>query len=304
MTPPLLHTEGSPYALAVVRIGTFSIALLEVLTSPLTWLADIPVEWFGAWGLAAYLPRSFYGLMLLPESLLALQWLTAACCVLVILGVRPFIPVALFTCLLLFLFDALTKGFQGFANHGRLALLIVAVVIAMFPAADAYSIMRARRPFAKRDLYAAPLLGSTFLICLAYSFIGLHRFFIGGWKIFLDDTLLVYFIRNTMRDVGGSQFDFGLAIAETLWLAAFMKLGYFITTLAEALSPLCLVSHTFRRCWLCIMIPFHLMTVITMKISFHNNLMLILLLMTPLAYCFVPGEKNAVAGPSRTLPER
>lgn len=279
-----LHRHGNATALGVARIGVFGIILREVWKAPLERLANLPSDWFGPWGLMAYLPSGVYEWLLTREALVGLHWLLIGGCVLLILGARPYLPIALATWALFLLFDTLTKGFQGFANHGRAALLIVAFIFAIFPAADGVSVFGRRKSPAHPDLYALPMLASAFLVCLAYAFIGWRRFFASGWAIFVDDTLLNYFVRNSLRDGGLGGPNYGLLVADSYWLVVTCKVGFFVTTLAESLSPLCLLSTRFRRVWLCIIMPFHLGTVVFMKISFLNNLMLIGLLLTAVPY--------------------
>lgn len=154
----------------------------------------------------------------------------------------------------------------------------------MFPAADACSVFGPRRKQAAPELYAAPLLCASFILCLAYAMIGIHRFFVGGLAVFTDDTILAYMMTNTFRRGDSYQFNYGLWFVTSPTLAILAKAGYFITTVFEALSPLCLLSHRFRRIWLLIMLPFHIATVLTMKILFFNNIVLILLLLTQWPY--------------------
>lgn len=279
-----LHQNGSAEALGVVRIGVYCTLLIEIWSSPIYWLADLPGEWFGAWGLAAYVPREFYLYLLNSPALWALQCGLLVLSLLLILGIRPFMPMALMTAGLFFLFDALTKGFQGFSNHGRVALLLVTGILAFFPASDAISIMGRRRKLSAPTMYAAPLLSAAFLLCFAYSLIGLHRLFAGGPEIFRDDTIITYFVRNTLRHGGTVNFDFGLMFMNNAWLGYCAKFGFLVTTVFEVLSPVCLVHHGFRRVWLCVMIPFHIATYFTMKILFLNNLFLIVLLLTEWPY--------------------
>ena len=57
-----------------------------------------------------------------------------------------------------------------------------------------------------------------------------------------------------------------------------LETGYPIVTLLEILAPLCLVSLWFRRGFLLMMLPFHVMTFLVMGILFWENLALYVLL--------------------------
>ncbi len=83
-------------------------------------------------------------------------------------------------------------------------------------------------------------------------------------------------------------FSYGLWILENPWIEGLFKAGFFLTTLAEVFSPLCLFSRRFRIFWLLLMIPFHFLTLFTMNIFFWENLLLLVVLFTGLPHLFTP----------------
>ncbi len=52
----------------------------------------------------------------------------------------------------------------------------------------------------------------------------------------------------------------------------------------EILSPLVLISTWFRRAWLAVILPFHVLTLLSMNIFFWENMILIVVFLTGLGY--------------------
>ena len=69
--------------------------------------------------------------------------------------------------------------------------------------------------------------------------------------------------------------DWGLIVANSTFLLVVFKTGFFIITLFEIASPLIFFSRKFRIVWLAVIIPFHFLSLITMKIFFWENTILI-----------------------------
>ena len=72
----------------------------------------------------------------------------------------------------------------------------------------------------------------------------------------------------------------------------------------EMLSPLCLFSRRFRWLWLAVIIPFHFTTLFTMNIFFDYNIILLLLLLTPLPFWVATrlGTREELSGRVGTQP--
>jgi hypothetical protein len=82
-------------------------------------------------------------------------------------------------------------------------------------------------------------------------------------------------------------FTLGFDIINSSLLLPLAKIGYFLTTVFEALSPLIFVSRYFRYAWLAVIIPFHFCSVLTMNIFFWENVIIILIFLTPLPGIFL-----------------
>jgi hypothetical protein len=68
-------------------------------------------------------------------------------------------------------------------------------------------------------------------------------------------------------------------VLEARGLSLVIITGFAVVTLFELLAPLCLVFRGFRYAWLLTIIPFHFLTLLTMKIFFWQNLLLICVLL-------------------------
>jgi hypothetical protein len=127
------------------------------------------------------------------------------------------------------------------------------------------------------------------VLCFSYTATGISRLVLGAPAVFHPDTLTAwiagYSFETTYHgwSVGRAVLDLPLA-ARALFSA-----GLILVTATELLAPCCLVSRRFRRLFLAIMIPFHLITYVTMNILFWENLAL---------YAFLFEIPRSVAGPT------
>jgi hypothetical protein len=277
-----LHDQASPEALAVVRIGVFGLWVIYLAACDLTRFSDLPLEWFHPRGFFRLANRDMILIALSAPVLNAIYCFAWFGCVAVIFGVRPYLPLALATWAALMFVDAVSKGFQGYVNHGQLVMLFAALILAVFPAGDSMSIFR-RRASQPPNLYAAAMYACAMALCIPYMFIGVRRIFTGGIDIFMDDSIANYIVEKSMR-YSAFTFDHGLSLIGRPWLILGAKIGFVVITVFEICSPLCLVSTSFRRCWVLVMLPFHVMVLLTMRISFGENMVLIVLLLTAFPY--------------------
>ena len=268
-------------ALGIARIAVFGMWFLVVAFSPLSVLAELPLSLFNERGVIALIPPDVQAWLLDVTVLQVLKGALLAGCALLVLGVRPYTPLAITTTALLLLFDGLTKSFNGFVNHAQIGILYAAMILALFPAADAMSIMRRRDSDARSASYAAAMATVPLVMCCAYAFIGTNRIIAGGVEIFTGDAIVRY-MAATSLSYSYASFTLGLAATVYPALATLFKLGFAVTTCFEILSPLCLVSSRFRLAWLAVIVPFHAMTLLTMNIFFWENLVLILVFFTPI----------------------
>jgi hypothetical protein len=245
-------------------------------------MADLPREWWTAMGFLRWLPSSLDAVLFDPQVLRALRWSALALAVAAAAGVRPYPLLAASFCAVYLLLRGLASGFLGFINHGWLALALFAVMLAAFPAAEAFALRRSSPKRQRVELYVAPIVAMGAVFCTCYFLLGLRRFAHGGLAIFTNDALPTYLAVAALKDGADGGFEYGVAALASPLAAVVLKVGYFVVTLMELLAPLCVASTAFRLLWLGVMIPFHVSTLFTMNILFENNLVLMLLLLTPL----------------------
>ena len=114
------------------------------------------------------------------------------------------------------------------------------------------------------------------LLCLTYCLVGLNRLFVSP-QVFTGNSMEVWAIDASLR---AYYFDTGIGwrLPEWPWIVFLLRLGLPVVTLFEITAPLCLVSSHFRRAFMLVMIPFHLLSLVLMNIFFFDDLCLYLLL--------------------------
>lgn len=286
MTTERAYTaREASYALAVVRVVVFGLCGWDLVSSgDPARLASLPGEWYVAPGFFRWLPDAFYETVFDPRLLVTLRWVAVGLAGAAMTGLRPYPFWAGAFCALYLLLKTLGAGFGGFIAHGWLGILFCSWILAVFPAADSLAFGRSRPRDRRVEPYAAPIVLMSGILCLCYFLLGTRRFARGGIEIFANDALPTYIGLNSLRHSAYGGFDLGLLILTSPVAAVAMKAGYLVVTVMEVLAPLCLFSSRFRWLWLAVMIPFHFSTLFTMNIFFDYNIILLLLLLTPLPF--------------------
>ena len=267
----LLHADASARTLGVARIWVFGMCLADLLREPTHELADIPFVYLSRVGPLVVLPASWFAALYTASGLAVLKTATAALLVASIAGLRPFRPIAVTACVLLTVQYALLRS-TGDVNHGELAMLYAAWVLAVSPSADALAV-GARPPERAPAVHAAPMVLIAFLFCLTYALTGIYRLAMGAPAIFLDDAGTWPVLRAALRP-GPFDRAYGAEIlASPAGWSAFPVVFAWVTLL-EVLAPLCLVLAPFRRLWLVSTVVFHLASWLTLQILFVHNLLL------------------------------
>ena len=99
----------------------------------------------------------------------------------------------------------------------------------------------------------------------------------GGMEQFFNHAMNVHILVNTLN-YSKYGFDLGLMVAASPALMILFKTGFFAITLFEVTSLFTLVNRPFRFIWMGVMVPFHLLSLLTMNIFFWENVILILVL--------------------------
>lgn len=268
-----LHQNATARHLGALRIWVFAMWIADLVKDPITDLAAVPFSYFQPVGVLRWLPLNFWRVVH-TEQVLRLWW--AALLLLLVmaaLGTRHYRVVAGAACVLLTGYQGMIYGF-GEVTHAELVALYTVYILAVFPSADALAIRRVRGPTAPGPVYQAALLAATITLLVTYLFTGVRRIFAGGIDIFLDGTIL-----SMVADGAATPDHFQRAVG--LWtlaspLAAMsLQVGFVAVTAFEILSLLCLSSTWFRRCWLGVMLPFHVLSWPLLQTLFLHNILLI-----------------------------
>ena len=273
----MIHEASDAESPALLRISVFSMWFYHLWKDPIHELASLPRELFSPIGVMELLPAAAWPLILSTPFLWGMKILLLLTLPLLILGVRPFWRIAVPVCIALTLYQGLTRSF-GKINHGELAMLYAAYVLAVSPCADALGVMNPGTRSSK-SRYAGTLLAMAAVLCLTYTFVGVRRFAVGGLEIFLDESILAYVAHRSVEP--GPFVNFGLDVLKSPLLSKALEVSFFVLTVFEALSMLVLFNRWFRWCWIIVMLGFHVATIITMQISFSANIVLIVMLLTP-----------------------
>lgn len=257
----------------------FGFWFADVVKDPIVPLSGIPLEYFRPFGLMRWLP----GIERALHTPLALQVFWAALLILLAfsaLGTRFHHLVSSGACLLLTIYLGLILGFADVSN-APLAALYVACLLAILPSADGLSIRRDVSSQRRPELYPAGMVAATIAFLATYMFVGVRRVLTGGFDIFLDGTILrTIAVRSAQPDFVDS--TLGLQVMASPALSSVIEIGFVVVTGFEMLSLLCLASTWFRRCWLAVMVPFHIISWPLMQILFVHNLLLMCVLLVDL----------------------
>ena len=276
----MLHENATARHLALLRMWVFGMWIGDLLKDPSTDLAEIPLAYYQPVGVLQGLPTSFWEAAL-SEPLLQIWW--GALAVLLLLsgvGVPFYRGVALVTCVLLTFYQGVIFGFTS-VTHGPIAALYIAWILAVFPSADAFSLRRNPKPSPSNHVYQAAILTATVLFLATYMLVGVRRVVDGGIDIFLDGSILRFLARNSVSPDHLSQ-RLGLRLLEYPGLSTMFEVGFVIVTFFEIFSLLCLSSKWFRRSWLAVMLPFHVLSWPLLQLLFLHNILLICVLLVDL----------------------
>lgn len=268
----MVHERAGAGALRIVRAVVFALWAGIVADTQLGLWASLPRWMFDPPGILRLIPEALWTAWLDPVILEVFRWILVVLLVWAAAAPRPsragLIPVAL----ALVLFHGFVLGWGGYLNHSRIGPMYVAVFLAFVPHQAAADEPR---------VAGASLFLAALLISVAYLLIGVHRFLVGGIQIFLNDALPAYMLLRTFEP-GSYSFEVSYWLLQHGWVIPILKLGFFVTTVAEVLSPLVLFHRRLRLAWLAVIVPFHVVTLFTMNIFFWENLVLIALLFSEL----------------------
>ena len=276
----LLHENATARHLALLRIWVFGMWLADVLKDPPVELAEIPLAYYEPVGVLRWVPTHAWEIAL-SEPWLQIWW--GALVVLLLMsasGVPFYRGIALVTCALLTFYQGMIFGFST-VTAAPLAALYIAWIVALFPSADALSLRGRPEAAPSSQVYRAAILTATVLFLATYMLVGVRRVVDGGIEIFYDGSILRVLAGNFYRPDYLPR-SLNVRVLESANLSTMFEVGFVIVTLFEVLSLLCLASKWFRRSWLAVMLPFHVLTWPMLRLLFLHNVLLIGVLLVDL----------------------
>ncbi len=269
---PPLHADAGPGALRFVRTIVFGLWAVIVADTSLHAWADLPAWMFNPPGILRPISPEVWSALIDPTVLIVFRVALLLGLIWATVSRRPsrflLIPVALG----IVLFHGFILGWGGFLNHARMGPMYVALLLAA---------MDHRTPEDRPERIGAGLFLTALVLSIPYFLIGFHRFLVGGLEVFTGDALPLYMLLRTLEP-GSYTFQTSYWLLQYTWILPFLKAGFFLTTVAEVLSPVALFHRRLRLAWLAVIVPFHVATLFTMNIFFWENLILIALLFTNL----------------------
>jgi hypothetical protein len=275
-TTSLLHQGASRKALHVFTAYVFGVWALKILMDPLYNLSRLPREMADPVGILNLMPAEWMSVLLTEPALWGIKIVGLVCCLASM--VPRLLPMAgPVACLAFTLQESLIRS-VGIVNHPEVALIIAGYVLVLFAWYRAAGVGRGatETPF---NPYAVPLVTIALILTVAYAFVGVNRLYLdGGPYMFASETLPNYIYHRTLiPNLFG--FEFGKTVSEWPWLMIVgTKMGFFISTIVEITAPFCLISRYYRFFFLVVMIPFHIVILLTMNISFAENVLLYVVL--------------------------
>lgn len=274
--------------ISLIRITLLCIWTVILLLTPLPNLAYLPSEIAEGWGLSWWLFNSSTVKHILFNQffLWSLKVIGVGLCLISMFSTNNkwSFPSAV---IIVFIFDAILRSFNGFINHAQLASLYILVILAILPKVTYYPAhyffkFPLRNGFEDSSLNDKAYWSDfvyiiRLVVIIPYTFIALNRFIGGRIDVFTGDALMVY-ITGTSLDYSNYGFSFFIEIMQRPFWSFALKLGFFLTTFFEAASIGVLLSSWFRRLWLIVLIAFHFVTLFAMNILFWENLVLIAVL--------------------------
>lgn len=281
----MIHRNVTADTLGFVRAWVFGLWLIIIAIDPYYLLGEFPRSTLEPIGMLRLLPYSAWSSVINETTLIIHKALTLALVAAAMLGLRPYHVIALAASVLLAFHQTLIR-FMGFFNHSELFLLYCAVILAIFPAADGFAWGRWRsRPDNPKPIYAATLLLMASLGTMAYVNISAFRLAFATPEIFIRPTMDVWLARHVRFNTLWG-YEIGIWCLNHPPVMAVIRIGYFVTTIFEVLSPLCLFWRRFRYLWFIVIVPFHFSTWFLMGIFFWHNLLLMPVLLVDIGSFF------------------
>jgi hypothetical protein len=277
----MIHERVSKERLAVVRMGVFTVIFLHALTNPLQAFHLLPPELHVRIGLARLLPDVLWDLLRTEAGLMGLRCSLALTAVLAAVGIQGYRYVAAACAALLLVFEGCWH--LGSAVHSLLVVTYAAILLAAFPAADAFAL---RKPpsvtdDSRRASYAGAMQVITFTLLLTYTVTGLYRIAHGAPDVW-SGSMISHLLGNSDRN-GTWGMDYGAQLVRAVGDdTQLLDVMFVVGSVLESMALFCVFSRKAVWFYLCFALIFHVMNLALLNIEFSANIWLVLLVLTPL----------------------
>jgi hypothetical protein len=252
---------------------------VTIVQEPFSDIGELPPGLVTRMGPLKLIPNALWGAVLHPSFLLAFKIVLIGVLAAAMLGLRPYRLVAVTAAAMLTVQQAIVQGF-GHHSHGTVPLLFVTYVFTMCPAGHRLAVNRSEAPSAFPTAEWA-LAVMAFTLLLTYTFTAADRLARSAPEIFLDHSMKYFIAQNFLLKPNALPFQSQVVgyLLGRPGINRILDTGFALVTIFELLAPLCLISRRFRYAWLSVIVPFHFSTLVTMKIFFWQNLLLICVLL-------------------------
>lgn len=287
----VLHHHASSAALVFFLKFFFAIWFFRYLLDPLQNLSQLPIEYSDPVGWLRWLNVNFYVALHSFTALLLIKFGILAACV----GVwfpKTRIKSAILGCILVANACAISRGF-GHLNHAEISPLLVTCILTFF--AWRLPTANLQHPDHKPNQTAATgLILATLVLALSYALAGVERMAVGGFELFTGDTMVNYAVQRSFS-TWVFEFNFSQLLLANPWLAAMLKIGTVVVTIAEIAMPFCLVSRRMRFFILLVMPAFHIGAILMFKVVFIELPLSLLLLWNVSPWLAARSQKRNMA---------
>ncbi len=258
--------------LAFARIAVGAYALFYLLSRTPYWFtfAYFDPHLYQPVGLLAWLqPKPF-----IPAVVHVLVLATFACAVPFVLGWRHRVLAPLFALLLLWILSY--RHSWGMVFHTENLLVLHVIILAITPAADAWS-LDARRPVAAPAplpdaRYGWPIKLMCWVVVLAYVLAGVAKMRNAGMDWLWGDELRNHIAMDNARKALLGDIYSPLA-APLLHLGDMFRVLALMTVLAELSAPLALIGPRMAALWVALVMGFHWGVLVLMMIMFPYQML-------------------------------
>lgn len=274
--------------ISIIRNLLLCIWIFLIAMAPLQNLAYLPLENIEPWGIGKilFIIPELKSLIYTEFFLFFIKILTIILCICSLFFTKQK-WLFLITVFSIFIIDIILKSHNGFINHAQMASLYMLIIFAIFPNIKILSInelLRKNQKITSNSIeYSDFLYLLKLVIIIPYSMLGFERIVFGGlfngFTLFYGDALEKYILKTSYTHAKYT-FNFFPDLYEIPTFATLLNIGFLIVTLMELFSIGILFSSLFRKIWVLIIIPFHIITLFSMNIFFWENVLLIIALFT------------------------